>query len=82
MPFPSVTRFSSHRVSQPRRSNSFGSAFGGVMPLNGQVSVVRPRRDSSRQQLADLTVGWIPTTLSLFVLSRCLGVDWSKTARS
>jgi hypothetical protein len=24
MPFQSVTRFSSHRVSQPRRSNSLG----------------------------------------------------------
>ena len=84
-----------------------------MLSLNEQVSVVRPRRDSSRQQLADLTVGWIPTTLALFlgvrqswraeavcktvatglvgsiptaptifVLSRCLGVDWSKKARS
>ena len=40
----------------------------GDAVLNEQVSVVRPRRDSSRQQLADLTVGWIPTTPTLFGL--------------
>jgi len=48
------------------------------MPLNEQVSVVRPRRDSSRQKIADLTVGWIPTTPTF---SRP-EYDWSKTARS